>query len=253
MSSSPTRNRFPSPKRRSPAGRLAPTLLATLFLAAIASATPRAETASATGRIEGIVRYAPDPDRPWRFSRYYVKDARSGFLAEAIVALEGPGLPTTQTNRQPQTVTVNQVDFQFVPETVAVRVGDNIRFTNSDESVHNVMTSDGPKPFNVNMAKDGEYVHHVESAGGIQEPLRLGCVYHGGMRAWLFSFDHPWFQATSRDGRFAWSNVPTGRWTLRLIHPAGRLEWSQEVEVEAGGTNKLEISISPDNIRTTKR
>src|SRR5262245_4015117 len=39
---------------------------------------------SPSGAIEGIVTYQADSARPWRYSRYYIKDPRQGQLAEAV-------------------------------------------------------------------------------------------------------------------------------------------------------------------------
>lgn len=231
-------------------------LAASAFLAGfgpIPCARAAAEPESQTGRIEGAVRYVSDSERPWKFSRYYVKDSEKGFLAEAVVALENPGLRSEPPDQKHNATTIDQIDFQFVPETVAIQSGNSVRFTNSDESIHNVMTTDGERPFNVNMPKGGEYVHVFKDARGIAKPVRLGCVYHGGMRGWVFVFDHPWFRVTSRDGQFQWENIPPGTYRLEMIHPAGRLEWRSEIEIKANETIRLEIVVSPDNIRASKR
>ena len=44
-------------------------------------------TKAGLGAVEGTVSYQPDTKRPWRYSRYYVKQAKTGELAEAVVAL----------------------------------------------------------------------------------------------------------------------------------------------------------------------
>src|ERR1044072_1075934 len=80
------------------------------------------------GVVSGRVRYQADPARPWTLGRYYLN---GGSLAEAVVALEGEGL--TGPESSPKTVEMNQKDFLFVPETVALRTGDSVRFLNSDE------------------------------------------------------------------------------------------------------------------------
>ena len=63
----------------------------------------------------------------------------------------------SRTNKQaadaePATTVIDQKDFRFIPETVAIRAGDSVKFTNSDPQLHNVRTSDGSstaktKPF----------------------------------------------------------------------------------------------------------
>ena len=80
------------------------------------------EFASEHGTIEGAVTYRADAKRPWRYARYYVKNAKSGELAEAVVALRGKSLEKSKP-AAPATVKIDQKDFQFVPELVAIRHG----------------------------------------------------------------------------------------------------------------------------------
>jgi plastocyanin len=211
---------------------------------AIGSAGP----VSNVGAIEGIVRYRADAQRPWLRSRYYVQNAAGDALAETIVALDGPGLSAAAPPYTPRTFAMDQVNFQFVPETLAIRAGDSVRITNSDEALHNVMTPDGRAPFNLNIARTQEVTRVFERAGGLNEPIRLSCVFHGAMRAWIYVFDHPWFQLTGRDGRFHLDQIPTGAYALGLIHPSGKLQASRTIEVTSNHTTHVEITLSPDNL-----
>jgi plastocyanin len=209
-------------------------------------------SAGETGTVEGFIKYVPDSKRPWRFSRYYIQDAKNGFLAETVVALERPGLgalaPATPATKH----SMDQLNYQFVPETLAIRAGDAVLISNSDDALHNVMTSDGGEPFNVNVVKGKEFVHTFNKAGGLDHPVRVGCVFHGAMRAWIYVFDHPWFQLTQKDGRFRLQNVPAGEYMLGVVHPAGKLRRTQHIQVKANETNSFEISLSPDDLTAQK-
>lgn len=198
------------------------------------------------GAIEGAITYWPDTKRPWRYARHYVK-AKTGELAEAVVAIRGKVLNATTSGATPSTVAVDQKDFQFQPETVAIRRGDSVKFTNSDPAAHNVQVSSDIASFNVSMPGGGSYTARFERAGGIRQPVQVGCVFHSAMRAWLFVFDHPFYQVTSADGRFRLADVPPGEYELELVHPAGELRWRQRVEVKAGETLRVDIRVSPDD------
>jgi plastocyanin len=204
------------------------------------------------GTVEGVIKYLPDSKRPWRFSRYYIQNPKTGFLAETVVALERPGLGSLAPAPSPTKHSMDQLNYQFVPETLAIRAGDTVLFSNSDDALHNVMTADGGEPFNVNVVKGKEFVHAFNQAGGLEHPVRLGCVFHGAMRAWIYVFDHPWFQLTEKDGRFRLENVPVGEYTLGVVHPAGKLRRAQLIQVKADETTSLEISLSPDDLITAK-
>ena len=202
-----------------------------------------AESASASGggTVTGRVRYQADAARPWPLGRYYLS---GGALAEAVVAIDGPGLSAPAST--PKTIWMDQNNFQFVPEIAAIRAGDSVRFTNSDEALHNVMTFQGPEPFNVNLMQGREHTHLFASGRGLEQQILLTCVYHAAMRGWVYVFEHPFYAVTPKDGAFRLENVPPGEYQLRVVHPAGELSWQQTVTVKSGAPLEIEIALSPD-------
>ena len=147
---------------------------------------------------------------------------------------------------------MDQLNFQFVPETLAIRAGDSVKILNSDDALHNVMTSDGSKPFNVSLAKGQEFMASFDQGGGLANPVRLGCLFHSQMHAWVYVFDHPWFTVTKTNGQFRFENIPAGRYTLRVVHPAGKLHSNRDIEVQADGTASLAVRLSPDDLTGSK-
>ena len=208
------------------------------------AATATASSADTAGTISGTVTYTADPQQPWRYQRYYVKGRDGGPLAEGLVVLRGSHLRNWPEPAESETATVDQLNFQFVPEVLAIRAGDSVRFTNSDTTIHNVRSTAAIAPFNINLEAEDEYVHTFKRAGDVRTPVTLGCVYHGGMRAWIYVFDHPFFQVTEQKGEFRFENVPAGRYTLEMIHPAGQLRWTRPVTVTAGGEQTIPIDVS---------
>jgi plastocyanin len=203
---------------------------------------------NAPGVIEGTVTYQADSKRPWRYARYYVKHPQSGELAEAVVAIRAKAQSNAQP-RQPQTTVIDQKNFLFLPETVAVRRGDAVKFTNSDQATHNVRASSDIANFNVNMPGGGSHTVTLEKPGGLSQPLVVGCVFHSAMRAWVFVFDHSFYQVTKPDGRFRLENIPAGDYDLEMAHPSGELRWRQKVTVQPGQTTRVDIRVSPDDKR----
>jgi plastocyanin len=218
------------------------------------AASPALSEASVpgTGTITGKVYYTSDPQRHWRLGRYYIRDAKTGELAEAVVAIQKRGLKGAEVSREPEMVTIDQKDFQFTPETVAIRAGDRVRFRNSDAQVHNVQTNHLRQTFNVNMQSGEDHTERFSHAGGIRQPYRIGCSFHGAMRSWIFVFDHPWFQLTGTDGTFRLSNVPPGEYRLEVAHPAGDLRSSRSITVKEGETVSVELRLSPDDLPKPK-
>lgn len=211
-----------------------------------APANPAA-TDPAMGTVSGRIAYKGDPERPWRLGRYYIRGGTSGPLAEAVIALSQRGLKGPAGAREPATLSIDQKDFQFTPETIAIRAGDRVKFTNSDAQVHNVQTNHNRQTFNANMQPGGEHVERFANAGGVRQPYRIGCAFHGAMRSWIFVFDHPWFRTTESDGKFVLANVPPGEYRLEIAHPAGELQTSRSIIVKAGETTTIDIELTPDD------
>jgi plastocyanin len=204
------------------------------------------------GAIAGAVFYEPDAERPWRYARYYIHDRDTGELAEAVVCLSAKSLSGLQPRSEPAEVVMDQKDYRFVPETIAVRARDRVRFTNGDPAAHNVFTGDGSDPFNVTTAVDGSHLQTFRRAGGIRRPIRIGCAFHSTMQAWIFVFDHPFYAVTAEDGRFRFEGVPPGEYTLEVVHPAGRLAWSTSVTITDAGDLLQDVRLSADNLDEDK-
>jgi plastocyanin len=207
------------------------------------------ESTTTTGSIKGIVRYIADSQHPWRLGRYYIRNAKSGELAEAVVAIANRGLKTTDPKRTPATVEVDQKDFQFTPETIAIRAGDHVRFLNSDNHAHNVKTSHPDFSFNVTMPVGSAHTEIFKVAGGTSQPFQIDCVFHSAMRSWIFVFDHPWFQVTAADGSFLMKDVPAGEYRLEVVHPAGDLRNRLTIQVVAGKVSEVEIRMQPKSTK----
>jgi plastocyanin len=208
-----------------------------------------AATTSGVGSIEGVVTYRADAAKPWRYARYYVKNAKSGELAEAVVAVRGKGLGEKKA-AQPATKTIDQKEFQFQPELVAIRRGDSVTFTNSDSATHNVRASGDVANFNVTIAAGGEgHTIKFDKAGGVRRPVEIGCVFHSNMKAWVFVFDHPFYAVTKANGKFKLENVPAGEYELEVAHSAGGLKWSKKVTVKSGETAKIDVPLSAADVK----
>jgi plastocyanin len=207
---------------------------------------PRATASGAEfGAIEGTISYRNDPQHKWRLARYYVKTPKTGELAEAVVALNGPALKRFVAPRKPTAASVDQKEMRFVPESVAIRAGDRVRFTNSDPQTHNISLGDPRLRFSDTIAPGQEAVETFAKASGIRHPFALGCTFHSQMQGWIYVFDHPFYEVTRSDGRFRLQHVPPGDYRLEVAHAAGELQASRPVHVDAKGVVKIDFILTP--------
>lgn len=201
--------------------------------------------AAAEAVVSGTIRYTADANQPWRYARFYVSRDGKATLSDALVCLRGRALRGLQPREQPMIHHVDQQDYRFIPEVSAIRVGDQIRFTNSDAALHNVRSLSGDEAFNVSLLQDGESIQTFRRAGNAKSPIRIGCAFHSQMQAWVYVFDHPFFAVTAADGQFAFDGVPPGDYDLDVIHPSGELVFTQPVKVSSAAPVVVDVSLSP--------
>ena len=217
-------------------------------LSASLEAASCGEKSSNIGSVSGRVVYQADPQRPWRFGRYYIADKKTGALAEGVVCLSSRELRTWPANAKPRKWKVDQKDHRFVPETVAIRAGDEVKFTNSDLQLHNVSSNSNTATIDFSVRPGGELSHTFSRAGDARQPVTLGCKLHSAMRGWIYVFAHPFFQVTEANGEFSLADVSAGEYRLEFQHPAGGLAWRKMITVKAGEPVKMEIVVRPDDI-----
>lgn len=161
-----------------------------------------------------------------------------------VTRSDGTMLSTPFAAPPPRELLVDQVDYAFTPQVLAVREGEAVTFRNSDPANHNVRASARNKTneFNVFTGVDGKYQHRFITESNHQ-PVRLGCDIHPWMSAWVFVFDHPFFAVTDERGNFRISNLPYGEYQLHIVQPAIAHKEERKVSVTDNGTARVEIAI----------
>ena len=160
--------------------------------------------------------------------------------------------------------TVDQRGCRYEPHVVAVPVGAEVRFGNSDHGLmHNVHAyygyDDDDNWFNQASPQGLTVTKRVQRAG----VARLICdAGHVWMLAYLHAFTHPYFAVTDAMGRYTLRAVPPGRYTLRFWHEGWTrramegtrarfsppVETSRVVEVSPDGAVTADFSLGPDAV-----
>jgi plastocyanin len=214
------------------------------LLGCLAGPAPAADT----GTVTGVVRFTgpvPPPreivttdNRTLRHHDLVVDPGTRG-LRDVVAVLEDAPAQPKVADAEP--VVIDQRDMLFVPRVVVVRHGQAVRFDNSDQFNHSVLTATPVAEDQLNVfVTPGRPLDHTFALR--KHPVRIGCSLHPWMRAWVYVVAHPWFAITDERGRFRIRDIPPGRYTLWLRHPDTGRQDRRPVEVRAGG--KLEVTVT---------
>jgi plastocyanin len=207
-----------------------------------------ATQAAGTGTIKGvikltgpapantIIRMGMDPlcaraNSGKRPVQEVVLKGADGGLANVFVQLEG-SLPASAPPAQP--VVINQKGCVYTPRMVGAQVGQTLRIINSDTLPHNVHVKNSKvNTFDVTQPSSGAVFNYTLKKD--DAILRLGCMIHSWMTAYVGVVPHPFFAVTDNTGTFTIAKVPAGTYTIQTWHERyGKL--TKKVEVTAGGT-----------------
>jgi plastocyanin len=205
-----------------------------------------------TGTLEGRVTYSGPAPPPVTVAESGGEQKvlhldRQGGLRFAVIALPdsrpAAGKPSGES-------VVDQRGFVFVPQVLAVRAGQLVRFTNSDSANHNVRSRDSnpANAFNLATADSRSVETHRFAATTLDRPVVLSCDIHPWMAAWVYAFDHDAFAVTGPDGAYRIDGLPAGRHRVSVRQPSGRLARELSAEVLAGRATRLDVQFSSGDV-----
>ena len=143
---------------------------------------------------------------------------------------------TAGKHTSPKTsIKVVQDGCVYRPHVVGAMVGQPVAIKNKDQTMHNVHAYIGKETwFNRSQPKGAPDIVETDT-GEAGEVFELKCNVHAWMHNFIPITDHPYFDVSSTDGKFAIKNVPAGSYTLEAWHPKYGLK-SQRITVS--GTTK---------------
>lgn len=165
------------------------------------------------------------------------KVAADGGLADVVVSLAGSPRASNVPTSAPL---IDQTHCEFVPHTLAIQPGQNVRFHNSDLTFHNIRIvrhqigtfNGGDNLDNLAQAARGDENVHTFNAPGI---YRLECDVHRWMKAWVVVHEGIHSAVSAADGRYTMSRaLPDGEYTVQAWHPQFAKPLSRQVTVENG-------------------
>lgn len=160
-------------------------------------------------------------------------------LSGAVVEVLVPTALQAQY-RQPRTVSVDQVDKEFVPHVTAIVAGSEVRFPNSDDILHHVYSFSPAREFNIPLYGRGENVDYLEP---FPEPgvVEIGCNIHDWMLAYIYVGETGLLAITDASGSATLGDLPAGEFQVKIWH--SRLDAEQNMRIE---TVRLSVDTSSE-------
>jgi plastocyanin len=146
-----------------------------------------------------------------------VLDARNKPVAEIVITVTAvdtaPSNP--KANSVAATAIMDQMNKEFVPEVLVVRIGTIVSFPNSDSVAHQVYSFSSAKRFSLPLYRGKPYPPVVFDHAGV---VTLGCNIHDSMVGYIVVTDSSYFGQTNQQGQ--WSHdLPPGAYRIRAWHP----------------------------------
>lgn len=160
-------------------------------------------------------------------------------LGDIVVWLK----PVQQTTDRPlasEHVRLLQKNKMFHPHVLPITVGSIVDFPNADPIFHNAFSSFDGQIFDV-----GLYAPGTSKSIHFHEPgiVRVFCNIHPTMSAVILVLDTPYFGRVSSDGMYRITNVPPGRYELRVFDE--RATAGPDVQLTVKVEDKVEQASAP--------
>ena len=166
-----------------------------------------------------------------------VKAKKAKYLRDTLVYIEN----VTNSFEPPQEHTVmDQKNMTFIPHILPLLKGTTVDFLNSDMVQHNIYSPDAVAD-NMNLGTwlKGEVRSFTFNKLGVAS---MRCNAHVDMLAYVLVLQNPYFARVNNDGSFSITNLPEGKYTVKLWHERYKAE-DRQVEVKANVSATVEFEL----------
>lgn len=152
------------------------------------------------------------------------------------------GLGDEQYPVPTEPVILDQKGCVYAPHVFGVRVGQELKVLNPDDTLHNVHAM--PKlnaPYNIAMPKFRKEATNTFTKAEFIFPIK--CDVHPWMSTWCAVMEHPFFDVTGKDGKFKIDGLKAGTYEIVAWHEKLRTR-TATVTVTADGAATVDFSFA---------
>ncbi len=201
------------------------------------------------GRLQGSVKIGPGlSHRLMRFNIYPDTSRASPAprsissddeLKNVVIYLESTPSPGVPPHHKRDPLVMEQVNETFAPHVLAVLLGSEVEFPNSDPFFHNVFSLSKAASFDL-----GRYPRGSSKRVRFDRPgvVKVFCHIHSDMSAVILVLDNPFFTVPARGGGFVIDDIPPGEYRVVAWHERAR-PVTRSVRIDPGQTCAIDFTI----------
>ena len=159
--------------------------------------------------------------------------------AEVIVYVVGG--PAETVDASGEAAKIAQKDRKFVPELVAITVGESVTFPNTDPFLHNVFSQSAARPFDLGSFKKGDSKTKDFPKPGVVD---VYCNIHPEMAATILVLPNRHHVRVGADGTFVLDGVPPGKWQVFAYTRRAEKPASSSIVVEDGKDTSVSLALA---------
>jgi plastocyanin len=175
-------------------------------------------------------------------------EAKRGTVRGTVTAQRAEGVPASPilvyivgfTEPAPETTaSITQEKKSFVPDLLAITVGQTVSFPNKDALIHNVF-SPTPDKFDLGSYAKGDGKNRAFPKLGVHE---IYCNIHPEMNATLVVLPNRRFTIAGANGKFEIPEVPVGKWKLFAYSRRAAKPINTEITVTANAATTVDLKL----------